>query len=339
MANQFFGGGASQEIELDSVNLDQDILQVYDLAGDININAGWTDITMDSERIVDAAYTHSNGEITFNQAGKYTVSYYITTRISSGSGRTDSEARLVIDTGSGYNEVLGSRGGMYNRTAAYDLANASVTLVLAVSEGDKIKLQAQRDTGGDTIVTYPNSCGITCVKQVSQGDLLGLVGPQGPPGNFVWQGQWMAGVYLANNVVQHNGSSFIVNKESTSEEPSIGASDWDLVVERGDDGPSGSSALAIGRVNSGGTIVSSRNLTCSKTGTGTYVFSFDGTSPVDTNYVVLVTFNGSAANVQDWTAVITDRNITNFTVVTTSEDNGGTADPPTDLAFELAVLT
>lgn len=94
---------------------------------------------------------------------------------------------------------------------------------------------------------------------------------------------------------------------------------------------------ALGIINSAGVIQSSTNLNCSKTATGTYSFTFNTIFP-NTEYIVTATFNGSASNVQDWTAVVTTRSTGGFTIVTTSQDNGGTADPPTDLAFEVGVF-
>jgi hypothetical protein len=50
-----------------------------------------------------------------------------------------------------------------------------------------------------------------------------------------WQGAWSAGTYQINDVVEHNGSSWIATAVTT-EEPSISATDWDLVALKGVDG-------------------------------------------------------------------------------------------------------
>ena len=50
-----------------------------------------------------------------------------------------------------------------------------------------------------------------------------------------WQGEWVAGTYQIDDVVEHNGSSWIAIAVTT-QEPSAVASEWDLVAERGDDG-------------------------------------------------------------------------------------------------------
>lgn len=51
-----------------------------------------------------------------------------------------------------------------------------------------------------------------------------------------WQGSWSAGTYNQSDAVEHNGSSWIVNTTSTTEEPSITATDWDLLALKGTDG-------------------------------------------------------------------------------------------------------
>lgn len=61
-----------------------------------------------------------------------------------------------------------------------------------------------------------------------------LLAEKGYPWNQ-WQGDWVAGAYSYLDAVQHNGSSWIANK-NTSEEPSISAVDWDLLAEKGTDG-------------------------------------------------------------------------------------------------------
>jgi hypothetical protein len=51
-----------------------------------------------------------------------------------------------------------------------------------------------------------------------------------------WQGSWSAGTYTLRQAVEHNGSSWYVTAASTTEEPSISATDWDLIALKGTDG-------------------------------------------------------------------------------------------------------
>lgn len=320
-----------------SITFGEKVFWGYDTAGGINISSGWTDITLDSEGYKDDEFTHSadSAVVEVDEDGIYQITYYVTTYITSGSSRSDSEARIVIDTGSGYVEEAGSIGGMYNRTAGEDLANASVTIIKSLSATDKIKLQARRNSGSDTVVTWPNSCGLVIRKLIDSEIIASAVrGPQGVPGSdgdITWEGVWSAGTYTPNQAVSHNGSSFVATT-TTTEQPSDTASDWDVLASKGDTG----GAFAKGIVTSAGSLTASDNLSVNRSATGTYDFTFTSAAQ-SANYVVLCTFTGSAANVQDWTAVVTSKATTGFTVVTTSEDNGGTADPPLDLNFDVYV--
>lgn len=92
----------------------------------------------------------------------------------------------------------------------------------------------------------------------------GATGATGSPGadgadgtSFTWKGAWSAGTYVANDVVEHNGSSWMATT-TTTEEPSALATDWDLVAAKGSDGagsgdvsgPAGATADAIVLFNS-----------------------------------------------------------------------------------------
>lgn len=50
-----------------------------------------------------------------------------------------------------------------------------------------------------------------------------------------WQGAWAAGSYNEHDAVSHNGTSYIATT-TTSEEPSISATDWDVLAAKGTDG-------------------------------------------------------------------------------------------------------
>lgn len=53
-----------------------------------------------------------------------------------------------------------------------------------------------------------------------------------------WQGSWSAGTYQPNDVVENDGSSWVALAETT-EEPSVLATDWDLLAAKGDAGAGG----------------------------------------------------------------------------------------------------
>jgi hypothetical protein len=65
----------------------------------------------------------------------------------------------------------------------------------------------------------------------------GATGAKGDKGaiGVDWQGAWSAGSYTVTQAVSHNGSSWIATT-TTTEEPSISATDWDLIALKGTDG-------------------------------------------------------------------------------------------------------
>ncbi|MED5550023.1 MAG: hypothetical protein VX529_11760 [Pseudomonadota bacterium] len=69
----------------------------------------------------------------------------------------------------------------------------------------------------------------------------GATGPQGPQGEkgANWTGAWDAGTtYAVDDLVEHNGASWIATAASTNEAPP-NASYWDLVAAKGDTGDTG----------------------------------------------------------------------------------------------------
>lgn len=58
-----------------------------------------------------------------------------------------------------------------------------------------------------------------------------------------WQGEWSAGTYTVRQAVQHTGSSWVANK-TTTQTPSLAATDWDLIARRGEDGEGSGDMLA-----------------------------------------------------------------------------------------------
>lgn len=53
--------------------------------------------------------------------------------------------------------------------------------------------------------------------------------------SFIWKGAWSAGTYVANDVVENDGSSWIATT-TTTEEPTGTPTDWDLMAQKGTDG-------------------------------------------------------------------------------------------------------
>jgi hypothetical protein len=76
-----------------------------------------------------------------------------------------------------------------------------------------------------------NSC---WTSYVAKGD-AGTPGTNGS--SITWRGTYTAGTYVLNDVVEYNGSAYIVSIPSTTNAPS-NLADWDLVSSKGADGKS-----------------------------------------------------------------------------------------------------
>jgi len=143
----------------------------YDTVGGTNISSGWTDVPLDGERIKDSAFSHASpsAEVTINTAGTYLVLARVGTDISSGSTRSESEMRVMLDSGFGYAEIPGSRGIMYNRDASQGGTHASVALILSLNVGDKVKIQAQRISGSSTVILLSDNSGLVIASSLGGG--------------------------------------------------------------------------------------------------------------------------------------------------------------------------
>ncbi len=137
----------------------------YDNGGAIDVSTDWTDITWDTERRKDSPYIHTadSAVITINKKTNIILSFdyacYMTS--SSGSVPSTSAARLVIDTGSGYTEVAGTRCyALHDRTAAGNASASANNIIISVNSRNSLKLQVQRFTGNDTLQTVSDACRI-----------------------------------------------------------------------------------------------------------------------------------------------------------------------------------
>lgn len=228
--------GGATVADISGSQQDPVYFNAYDNTGGQTFTTGTVTLNL-SERINSGQFTLASDEITIDSdITNVLVTIGVSTEINSGSARSTSRFFLEVDTGSGFAEIAGTRGYMYNRTAGNAAATGHTNAVLSFNAGDIIRIRVERYTGGDTITTIGNGSAISIVQAT------GAKGPKGDPGvqgDIVWQGQWSAGSYVINDTVENNGSSFIATS-NTTEEPSLVASNWDLVAQRGQVGPPGS---------------------------------------------------------------------------------------------------
>lgn len=152
-----------------------DAFYAYDAVGNISLDAGWTDITLDSEVKEDAPYTHAadSAEVTINEDGWYEVTYNVGLYTSdSNNNRGTADAKLQENTGGGFTDIPGSEGTAYLRGNGGE-GNVSVTMLRQFTTGDIIKIQAQRSLGSNASLTLPNSAGLTIKKFIDASGLGG----------------------------------------------------------------------------------------------------------------------------------------------------------------------
>ena len=135
----------------------------YDSAGEVDINSGFTAITWNTEDHKDSShYTHEGGSsnITLNITRKYKITVDISTYVISGNNPTSTEARLVIDAGGGFTEMLGTKSFIFNRNSSTGHGTTSITKYYSATAGDIIRLEAQKLSGNNILATCPNGCRI-----------------------------------------------------------------------------------------------------------------------------------------------------------------------------------
>jgi len=146
----------------------------YDSVGGTSIVGGWTDVPLDSERkkTSDFAHTTPSAEVTVNRDDTFIIAATVATE-STGSGRSDSEMRVQIDTGGGYVTVPGTQLVIYNRNSSQGKGAVTKVFVIDLSSGDKVKVQARRLSGGAPIALRAGSELVISTTR----------GPQGPAGS------------------------------------------------------------------------------------------------------------------------------------------------------------
>jgi len=156
----------------------------YDSAGGTVINAGFVDIPLGTQRKITSDFTHVAGAaaVTINTTATYSIFYSCITTTTIGTVRSESESRLMINTGAGFVLVPGSVGTIYNRTLAQGTTSCSRTIILDITAGDIIKIQADRISGTATIATAAGGSSIVILKNEGAGP-PGPTGPIGVPGN------------------------------------------------------------------------------------------------------------------------------------------------------------
>jgi len=154
----------NNNIIITGITKERQILDIYQSGTTTTAGSSYSDIIWDVVIVSDSDYSISGPEITFNTNGWYCVDYTTSIDINSG-GRKTSRSRLVLDTGSGYSEIIRSGVYAYHRSGVQGQDSASKKIRQFFNSGDKIKTQISRFTGGGTLVTIANDSNITINKE------------------------------------------------------------------------------------------------------------------------------------------------------------------------------
>jgi len=125
------------------VALANTMAEIYDVVGGFTLTNTYSDITLGTPGIVDANYTTTNNSITVTNAGRYKITYRITTDMTSGNNRTGTEYRATVNN----TAIPGSAASNYHRNDGIGETTATVVKVVELAAGDVIRLQGRRFAG------------------------------------------------------------------------------------------------------------------------------------------------------------------------------------------------
>lgn len=137
----------------------------YNPASETTVLTTPTDVPINTVDINDS-FTHStnSSEVTIPTTGRYSIDARCTPYVISGTSRTQCQMKLVINTGSGYNDIPGTIASMYCRTASEGEDTGNVHKKINLSAGDKIKIQITKISGSSNINLLPLGSSLTISK-------------------------------------------------------------------------------------------------------------------------------------------------------------------------------
>lgn len=129
-----------------------DTFQAYDTNGGLTLTGSFQTLNFNLVDIIDSTYSYSSGELTLDEDGLYEIEVDVTTDITSGTSRSESEVRLQENLGSGWVDVPAFRK-IYNRTDGQGATTASINVKRNYSSGDQLRVVVRRESGVSTIET------------------------------------------------------------------------------------------------------------------------------------------------------------------------------------------
>jgi len=111
---------------------------------------GWTGTHVAASG--NLSWSAANGDAYVGKAGRFLVSYSVSTDVTTGAGRTDSLVVLQRYNGTSWSDVEGTQHRMYNRLTNQGGTNAAWHGVLDLGASDGLRLAVRRETGTDTVI-------------------------------------------------------------------------------------------------------------------------------------------------------------------------------------------
>lgn len=132
------------------------------------INSSYTDITYDTQRIINGIYTHTGGTapITVGETGKYIIfakAALNNTNVNV-NNNTSTQMRILLDTGGGYSAISGHLSSTVNVFNTAGKSTLGLVLTLSLSAGSSLKIQIIKLYSGSTVQTLANSTSFSIIK-------------------------------------------------------------------------------------------------------------------------------------------------------------------------------
>ena len=143
--------GMPNTIDMYSANR---IVEIYDVVGGQTLGTAFGNINFATAVIVDPGYTVSGSSITVNTAGRYRVTYRVTTQVTNNT-RSGADFQLT----NGGVPVAGSYAASYQRNKDVDRNTVAVTKMLNLSAGAILRVEGKRysNTGNIDTVAHGSS--------------------------------------------------------------------------------------------------------------------------------------------------------------------------------------
>jgi len=188
--NQLLVATTTATLGLEWKNSDKVAFDAYDNTGGQTVSSTAITLNLDTIRTTSSFISLASDEVTVNKADTYNVIYRVSTENTTAAGifstnRARTRCWLQVDTGSGYSDVPGSFGYIFNNQAntATGSNTATINLVIAISDGDKFRIRLDKAEGGvNAVTTIAEASGITFSAVLGSG-ADGAQGPQGPAGS------------------------------------------------------------------------------------------------------------------------------------------------------------